>query len=95
MNVQQIFASVVEARFDFDCPAVQAAIDRLVSAENFRGRMGLVETLNSGLYDALAFNSSLLSAWKPSDVFLVTQKTVDEWLSLREQMKNAALINGR
>jgi hypothetical protein len=88
MNNQaaRFFASSLEARMDYECPATQSAIDSLVAFEGFRGRRGMVEVLCGQNYDDLDFNSSLLSAWNDKDVLLATGRSRKWWLNLAESM---------
>lgn len=86
MNAREAFAMTIEARLDYQCPAVQDAIDRLVAGEWFRSRSGMLEVLRSPNYSAVDFNASLLSAWKAADIELVTSHTVDWWLALAEKI---------
>jgi hypothetical protein len=86
MTVQGIFTQHIAANFDYPCPAVQDAIDRLVDAEGFRGRLGMIEAMNGPFYGAMRFNSSLLSAWKDADISLATGRGRDWWLDLAERM---------
>ena len=82
MNAAAIFSRHVEQKFDETCPATQDAIDRVVAAEGFRGRVGMLEAMRGPNYGVLQFNSSLLSAWKPRDILLATGRPLDFWLSL-------------
>lgn len=87
MNVQAIFALFVEARLGYECPAVQDAIDRLVASECLRTRGNMLEVLRSSNYDGVAFNASLLSAWKSEDVKLATSHPVDWWIELANRLE--------
>jgi hypothetical protein len=89
MNAQTAFANTIAIQCDVPCPAIQDAIDRLVSGEGFRGRNGMIEAMRSPLYTALNFNSSLLSAWKETDIKRATGQSRDWWIRLAEEMKAA------
>jgi hypothetical protein len=86
MNASAAFAAVVEHRCDYECPAVQDAIDRLVKGQEFRGRNGMLEVLRGPHFTTLDFNASLLSAWNPKDVELVTGHNIHWWVVLNDQM---------
>ena len=78
-----MFSRAIEAKMDGMSPATQDAIDRIVAAEGFRGRSGMLEVLRGGAhYRASDFCSALLSAWKDKDLRLATGKSRDEWLHL-------------
>lgn len=81
-RIQFIFAQAIESRMDEVCPAIQDAIDRIVTAEGFRKRCGMLEVLRSGNYLRSDFCSALLSAWKDADIQLATGHSRDWWLEL-------------
>lgn len=82
MTAAGLFAHLASSRFDYECPAVQDAIDRLVEGEYFRGRSGMVEAMQSAMYRRDYFCSALLSAWKPNDILLATGISKDNWLKI-------------
>jgi hypothetical protein len=86
MTTAAIFAKHAAARMDLPCPATQDAIDRLVTAELFRGRNGMLEAMSGPHYGPSQFNSSLLSAWKDKDIELATGHNRDWWLRLADKM---------
>lgn len=88
MNASGVFALIVAGRCDYQCPAVQDAIDRLVEGEAFGTRVRMLEVLRSNAYTPLKFNFSLLSAWKAKDIELVTGHAVDWWIELADRMRS-------
>ena len=83
MTITAIFARHVVANMDLPCPATQEAIDRLIVAEGFRGRVGFVEAMHSPIYRRLDFLGHLMNgAWKDADIERATGHGRDWWIDL-------------
>jgi hypothetical protein len=83
-----LFAVTISAKCNYECPAVQDAIDRMASAVGCdRGR--LLGNLHKGYgldaTGAKRLSMMLLEAWKPSDVLLATDLSQDEWLAIAQR----------
>jgi hypothetical protein len=80
-NIRFMFASAVDARCDYQCPAVQNAIDTI--AKEFRdGRAGLLDALRRGNTTDDDFCDWVLVMWGRAPLTLATGRSRDEWLSL-------------
>jgi len=76
------FIRCVTNGMDTECPATQDAVDRLVAAESFRGRKGMLEVLNT--YSRQDLCRSLLEAWRDEDLSRATGFSRDYWLGVVE-----------
>jgi hypothetical protein len=71
---------MVAARFDYDCPAVQDAIDRIIGPD----RHTLFERLTGEHYTNDRFISDLMTAYKERDLLILTGRTLNWWLRLAD-----------
>ena len=80
-NIRIAFAAAVDARCDYQCPAVQDAIDAV--AKEFRdGRAGLLAALRRSTTTDADFCDWVLCMWGRAPLKLATGRSRDEWLTL-------------
>lgn len=91
-NIRFAFAAAINARCDYQCPAVQNAIDA-VASESRNGRAGLLEQLQrtcTATKDGLGwertadaeFCDMVMVRWGRAPLKLATGRSRDEWLTL-------------
>jgi len=86
-NFPSLFLFIMEQRMDYPCPAVQDAIDRIITESGFSDRARFLAWLRkeagSPTYDpagASSFHCEVATNSKDADLLLVTGHGRDFWM---------------
>jgi hypothetical protein len=80
MTISALFAATLSARMDYECPAVQNAIDSLAAEQWSGDRARMLANLHH-YDDALLFND-IMNGWGIRSLTAATGKSREEWLKL-------------